>query len=849
MRTRRYLLDCSLIFLTICFLHLVHFYLATRSPRKLSHIHTRTILPIESHWYSIGTMAFFSRKKSKAKKASKEEEKKAAAAAKAATPPVKATQRGRNGKIIAAEPAATENAMHDIPAPSQLPRHFHSPLGQDRGRTYSFEDPNHSGNDKHEYSDPHSSSDSGYASPGPESRVHSRGPSTQQSRRDREYLPISNKSMPQLTLGEELAQEPAFAEHSPPLKPSKSLHTMREDSSSDHLGPLPATPSHQYHYQDGRQQRMIQQSMPMRPSSVPAQALQPRHQRVNRPPPQRSSSPGPVLQSTHPAHSSRSRASAPPNTSSPFDWQSPITRSHHQQPSSFEPRSPTSPKAHIASPNYDQDDYSPSLNILNGLKVNRRGLILDEEGDPIGELFEGDIIDCVRQKADAYGDVLDEYGRIVGRVRTLSIRPTSSNLHRSNTNASNAGHLRGASPEPPMPLMRPAVPSSPTRMPSASRRHNTSEDEGYLVMRSHDLQESAMPQRQVNEPAEQQELSLHRHTTHENSMRRSESLPSVPESRSTAEVALSDDGSAASEESRHAATSHGSEPVSEEVASQEQVTARQGNAKSVKDATVQQPQLDIDTGEAEQSVAGVCQREETLLASTMPVINRSVSERAPPTSGLPPVPAVPKAFSELKKAVHAQPLGSFAAPSRVKTPLPAFPGRGLSVGLAGGTFGNGPMPGMPNRRLTTPGFPMSPGLNAQSSLSKPRTSTPLVRSPLSSHGESLVMSKSACAPRVPMKVTNMFTAETTPPESEQGSAQGEPRPAYNRPQGHSRSQSLKTVNTTASAAGAGKPRKVFAHAGRPNADKEADIVVQEVGDDKKTDKKKKGMKGLFARKK
>ena len=60
------------------------------------------------------------------------------------------------------------------------------------------------------------------------------------------------------------------------------------------------------------------------------------------------------------------------------------------------------------------------LGILDGLKVNKRGKILDEEGDPIGELVEGDIIDCVRQKANAFGQVLDDYGRVVGRVTTIN---------------------------------------------------------------------------------------------------------------------------------------------------------------------------------------------------------------------------------------------------------------------------------------------------------------------------------------------------------------------------------------------------------------------------------------------
>lgn len=91
--------------------------------------------------------------------------------------------------------------------------------------------------------------------------------------------------------------------------------------------------------------------------------------------------------------------------------------------------------------------------------------------------------------------------------------------------------------------------------------------------------------------------------------------------------------------------------------------------------------------------------------------------------------------------------------------------------------------------------------------------------------------------------------ETTPPGSAPASPRGYFKPTYAQPQGHSRSQSLKTVNTTASAPGGPKPRKVFGHAAQPAADKDADIVVKEISDDKKADKKKKGMKGLFGKKK
>ena len=59
------------------------------------------------------------------------------------------------------------------------------------------------------------------------------------------------------------------------------------------------------------------------------------------------------------------------------------------------------------------------VSVLEGFKVNKTGHVLDEEGEVIGELFEGDLIDCVRQKIDGNGDVLDESGEPVGRVRTV----------------------------------------------------------------------------------------------------------------------------------------------------------------------------------------------------------------------------------------------------------------------------------------------------------------------------------------------------------------------------------------------------------------------------------------------
>ncbi|KXT14795.1 hypothetical protein AC579_9644 [Pseudocercospora musae] len=68
-------------------------------------------------------------------------------------------------------------------------------------------------------------------------------------------------------------------------------------------------------------------------------------------------------------------------------------------------------------------EHLPPLILLEGLKVNKKGQILDEEGDPIGELVEGDLLDCVRQKVNGSGEVLDEYGRVVGTVRTVARAP------------------------------------------------------------------------------------------------------------------------------------------------------------------------------------------------------------------------------------------------------------------------------------------------------------------------------------------------------------------------------------------------------------------------------------------
>jgi len=60
----------------------------------------------------------------------------------------------------------------------------------------------------------------------------------------------------------------------------------------------------------------------------------------------------------------------------------------------------------------------PDLSILDGLKVNKRGQILDEDGEVIGELVDGELSECAGKKANEQGEVLDKEGNVVGHVRT-----------------------------------------------------------------------------------------------------------------------------------------------------------------------------------------------------------------------------------------------------------------------------------------------------------------------------------------------------------------------------------------------------------------------------------------------
>jgi hypothetical protein len=70
-------------------------------------------------------------------------------------------------------------------------------------------------------------------------------------------------------------------------------------------------------------------------------------------------------------------------------------------------------------PEVKEVEVTPDLDVLDGLKVNKKGQVLDEEGEPIGELAEGDIKDCAGKKINNKGEVVDKDGNVLGKVKTL----------------------------------------------------------------------------------------------------------------------------------------------------------------------------------------------------------------------------------------------------------------------------------------------------------------------------------------------------------------------------------------------------------------------------------------------
>jgi hypothetical protein len=67
----------------------------------------------------------------------------------------------------------------------------------------------------------------------------------------------------------------------------------------------------------------------------------------------------------------------------------------------------------------EQVEITPEVNTLAGFKVNKKGKVLDEEGEEVGELEEGDPKECAGKSINEKGEVIDKDGNVLGKVKAL----------------------------------------------------------------------------------------------------------------------------------------------------------------------------------------------------------------------------------------------------------------------------------------------------------------------------------------------------------------------------------------------------------------------------------------------
>ncbi|KAK5118306.1 hypothetical protein LTR62_002819 [Meristemomyces frigidus] len=304
---------------------------------------------------------------------------------------------------------------------------------------------------------PHNSADSGYGSV-----VHSRTPSELNYGLDsisKPHLPQSDSGfLPELSLSEELAREPAFSESSFVDDEAQETHTVTssqaenatsigrssksyriskakqtrfgrldESAQGDDRGAAQSEQLIGKHCPSHQLPELVQQK---RPDS--ATLLQSRHVQSS------TSTFGDFELPLHTSASVRQSTQVAQRAADPSTQVS-SSKSPETEQRSLAERSTLSPPAA-----YQQTYFAPLTQInslggtlssgsVEGLKVNKRGKVLDEEGEVIAELVEGDIMDCVRQRCNAKGEVLDDRGRVVGLVQIHEVtldspiaRPSSS---------------------------------------------------------------------------------------------------------------------------------------------------------------------------------------------------------------------------------------------------------------------------------------------------------------------------------------------------------------------------------------------------------------------------------------
>lgn len=279
-----------------------------------------------------------------------------------------------------------------------------------------------------EYTHGNGSSDSGYGSAGPSTAAHSRAASEKNvvpSEEVKSFLPSVNEGLlPTFDLTEQILSGSAFSEdladETKPAEPAAlSVHKPSREQLNQQV--QQDTVSEQEKRSSVKYAPAVKQTHLKQSPSVQLENTY-QHTRGSA-----SLSSDPVTLAVLQGYISTPQQSRPVSAMQPFDFalpDTPLTAYPEDETNDDSQgfRRPSLSRTPSAGSTYSQAaarSNLPPLSVLEGFKVNKRGKILDEEGEPIGELVGGDIMDCVRQRVNAYGEVLDEFGGVVGIVRTL----------------------------------------------------------------------------------------------------------------------------------------------------------------------------------------------------------------------------------------------------------------------------------------------------------------------------------------------------------------------------------------------------------------------------------------------
>ncbi|KAJ9650087.1 hypothetical protein H2201_009319, partial [Coniosporium apollinis] len=72
-----------------------------------------------------------------------------------------------------------------------------------------------------------------------------------------------------------------------------------------------------------------------------------------------------------------------------------------------------------AEPLEDEEEPPPDLSILAGKVLNKQGLVVNEEGIPLGRLVEGNAKELAGRRCDEQGQIHNDLGHVVGRCELI----------------------------------------------------------------------------------------------------------------------------------------------------------------------------------------------------------------------------------------------------------------------------------------------------------------------------------------------------------------------------------------------------------------------------------------------